>query len=211
VIKIVVLLAILAAVLTVGDVEARLFAQHQFEHRIDQNVPGAHATVNISSFPFLGRLLTSGTVRRIKAHVANVTEGQFTFDTLDVTVVGVKLDRTVLLHDQKIQVLRIDSGTVTADMTEAAIDKALGGLPVQLEDGSVRLTVRGISVVGTLSIVGNQFHLNVAGAPINVAIPKLPLLPCATSAVVTTGHLQVTCVLTGIPPALVGASGSVTG
>jgi hypothetical protein len=210
VIKIVVLLAILAAVLSVGDVEARVFAEHQFAHRIDANVPGAHATVKISSFPFVGRLITSGTVQKIRAHVVNVTSGVYTFDTVDVSVTGVRLDRTVLLHDQRIQVLGIQSGTVTADMTEAAIDKALGGLPVQLNDGSVRLTVKGVSVVGTLSITGNQLHLDVAGAPITVAIPKLPLLPCASSAVVTTGHLQVTCILTGIPPALVGAGGSVT-
>jgi hypothetical protein len=167
--------------------------------------------VKISSFPFVGRLITSGTVRKIRAHVVNVISGRFTFDTVDVAVTGVRLDRTALFHDQRIQVLRIDSGTVTADMTEAAIDKALGGLPVTLGNGSVQLTVRGISVVGTLSVVDNQLHLDVAGAPVNVAIPKLPLLPCAGSAVVTPGHLRVTCRLSGIPPALVGATGSVTG
>lgn len=209
-IKIVVLLAILAAVLTVGDIEARIYTEHTFAHRIDVNVPGAHATVKITSFPFVGRLLTSGTVGRIRAHVVDATFGQYSFDTIDVAVSGVRLDRTALIHDQRIQVLGIDKGTVTADMTEVAIDKALGGLPVQLDDGIVRLTVKGISVVGTLSVSGNQLRIDVPGAPIKVAIPKLPLLPCASSAVVTTGHLSVTCVLTGIPPALVGATGSVT-
>jgi LmeA-like phospholipid-binding len=211
VIKILVLLLILAAVLTVGDVEARLYAEHQFAHRIDTNVPGAHATANISSFPFVGRLAMTGTVRKIRAHLANVTSGRFTFDTVDVAVTGVQLDRKALFQDQRIQVLRIDSGTVTADMTEAAVDRALGGLPVKLANGAVQLKVNGINLVGRLTVVANQLRLEVTGVPVNVPIPKLPALPCVGNAVVTTGHLQLTCNLTGIPPALVGATGQVSG
>jgi hypothetical protein len=211
VIKILVLLIILGAVLAVGDVEARMYAEHQFAHRIDTNVPGAHATVKISSFPFTGRLATSGTVGKIRAHLVNVISGRFTFDTVDVVVSGVRLNRTVLFQDQRIQVLRIDSGTVTADMTEAAVDQALGGLPVKLANGAVQLMVNGINLIGRLSVVANQLRLQVTGANVNVAVPKLPALPCAGNAVVTTGHLQLTCNLTGIPPALVGATGQVSG
>jgi hypothetical protein len=211
VIKIFVLLGILAGVLTIGDVEARMYTEHQFAHRIDTNVPGAHAAVKISSFPFVGRLAATGTVREIRAHVTNVVSGRFTFDTVDVAVSGVHLDRTALFKHQTIRVLDINHGTVTADMTEAAVDQVAGGLPIKLLDGAVQLAVKGVNVVGHVSVVGNQLVVNVSGAPLTVAIPKLPLLPCAANAVVTTGHLTLTCALQGIPPALVGATGQVSG
>jgi hypothetical protein len=207
VIKILVLLGILAGVLAVGDVEARMYAEHQFAHRIETNVPGAHATVNISSFPFVGRLAMTGTVREIRAHVTNVTSGKFTFTTVDVAVSGVRLDRTALFKNQTIRVVSINHGTVTADMTEAAVDQAAGGLPIKLLNGVVQLVVRGVNVVGRVTVVANQLHIQAAGAPVIVDIPKLPLLPCAANAVVTPGHLTLTCALTGIPPALVGAAG----
>jgi hypothetical protein len=209
VIKILVLLVVLAAVLAVGDVEARLYAEHQFAHRIDANVPGAHATVKISSFPFTGRLAASGAVPRIRAHLQNVTSGLFTFDTVDVVVSGVRVERTALFRDRRIHVLSIAKGTVTADMTEAAVDRALGGLPVKLANGAVQLAVNGVNIVGRLSVVANQLRLEVTGVPVNVSIPKLPALPCVGNAVVTTGHLTLSCGLTGIPPALVGVTGQV--
>jgi hypothetical protein len=207
--KIVVLLVILVGVLTIGDVEVRIYAEHQFAHRIDANVAGAKSSVSISSFPFVGRLAASGTVRRIRARVAGVTYGRFTFESVEVDVSGVRLDRTALLEHQRIQVLGIDKGTVKAEMTEAAVDAAFGGVPVKLDNGGIELTLNGAHVASRLSIVDNQLRLGLAGLPA-VPVPKLSVLPCVTDAVVTTGHLQLTCTLNGIPPALVGAAGLVS-
>src|ERR1700738_2549498 len=75
-------LFVLAVLLGAVDIEARVYAQRQLERRIEAKVPGATATVNISSFPFLGRLAVSGTVPKIRAQVAHVGSGPFTFDSI---------------------------------------------------------------------------------------------------------------------------------
>ncbi len=197
--KILVLLILLVAVLGVGDVEARIFAQHQLEQRIDSRVTSAGAHVSISSFPFLGRLVTSGTVQKITAHVVQVRSGLFTFDSIDVTVTGVKLDRHGLLNDQRVVVKGIDRGTIVGDMSQAAVDHALSGLPVKLGDGVAQLTVAGVTVTTQVSIVHNVLHFNAAGIPATLALPTLPLLPCPLDATVTPGRLRLTCIVTKIP------------
>jgi hypothetical protein len=198
--KVLVLVVILLAVVSLGDVETRIFAQHQLEHRIDGNVRSAGAHVSISSFPFLGRLALNGTVPKIKAHVPGVVSGPFTFDFIDVTVNGVHLDRSVLFNSQRLQVQRIDSGTVVADMTEAALDKVLGVATVTLGNGVAQVRVGVASVSAAVSIVNGELH--VARVPVNVALPKLTLIPCPLSAVVTPGHLRLSCAFNQVPAAL---------
>jgi hypothetical protein len=194
--KVLVLLVLLLAVVSVGDVETRIFAQRQLEHRIDSNVHSAGAHVNISSFPFVGRLALNGTVPKIKAHVPNVVSGLFSFDFIDVTVNGVHVDRSVLFNSRQVKLQRIDGGTVVADMTEAAVDKVLGGAIVTLGNGVAQ--IKGVSA--QVSIVNG--HLRVAGLPLNVTLPTLPLIPCGLNAVVTPGHLRLSCAFKQVPSAL---------
>jgi hypothetical protein len=201
--KVLILLALLLGVVSVGDVETRIFAQRQLEHRIDGNVHSAGAHVSISSFPFVGRLALNGTVPKIKAHVPNVVSGLFTFDFIDVTVNGVHVDRSVLFNSRQVKLQRIDGGTVVADMTEAALDKVLGGAIVTLGNGVAQIRVGVASVSAAVSIVKGQLH--VAGVPLNVALPTLSLIPCPVNAVVTPGHLRLSCAFKQVPAALLPA------
>jgi hypothetical protein len=201
------LLVLVAVVLGLGDQGARLYAQRQIAKRIDTNVASAHAKVAISSFPFLGRLATSATVPKIRARVAKASSGRFTFDSIEVTLTGVRLNRSVLWKDRRVQLQRIDRGTVTADMTETAVRHALGDLPVTLGNGTAQLTIQGFAVTARVSISDNQLHLEATGAPLSVPIPKLPLLPCAAAATVTTGHLHLSCSIHDVPAALLQAAG----
>jgi hypothetical protein len=207
--KVLVLVILLLGVVALGDVETRIFAQRQLEHRIDGNVRSAGAHVSISSFPFLGRLAADGTVPKIKTHVPGVTSGPFTFDSIDVTVNGVHVDRSALFNSRRVQVQRIDSGTVVADMTEAALDKVLGGAAVSLGNGVAQIRVGPVTATAVVSVVNNQLHVTASGVPINVTLPKLTLIPCAVNAVVVTGHLRLSCAFQQVPAALLTTTAKV--
>ncbi|HEX9548245.1 MAG TPA: hypothetical protein VF942_12970, partial [Acidimicrobiales bacterium] len=130
-------LVLLLVILGVGDVAARVYAQNQLQDRIDANVPNANAKAHISGLPFLGKLVFTGKVDKITAHVEHATEGQFTFDGIDLSVSGVKLSRSQLLRDRRVRVQSIDTGTVKADMSQVDFDRLIGGLPVVLGDGTL--------------------------------------------------------------------------
>jgi hypothetical protein len=196
---------ILVLLLGAGDVTARVLTQRQLEHRIETNVPGASAKVTISSFPFLGRLAASGTVGKIRARVTHVASGAFSFDAITMTVTGVRFNRNQLFQG-RVKLDKIDSGTVTADLSESELDRALGGIPVKLGQGSVALTVAGARVTAQVSVVNNQLRLQSGGVPVTVDIPKLPVLPCVGSVVVTPQHVELGCTFKQIPSVLLDVS-----
>jgi hypothetical protein len=199
-------LAILAVLLGAVDIEARVYAQRQLERRIQAKVPGATANVNISSFPFLGRLAVSGTVPKIRAHVTSVASGPFSFDSITLVVTGVRLNRNMLLKKHQVQLDGIDTGAVTADMSESELDRALGGVPVKLGDGVVTLTVAGVTLTARVAVVNNQLVVQAPGFPAAITIPKLPVLPCSANAVVTPKRVRLSCTFHQIPAALLNGA-----
>jgi hypothetical protein len=71
----IVVLVLLAVILAVGDVVAKDGVQSAIASRIEDRDPGSHATVTISSFPFVGRLAASGAVPSLDAVVTDLHEG----------------------------------------------------------------------------------------------------------------------------------------
>jgi hypothetical protein len=61
-IALVLVLAVLLGVLSIIDVVVREGVQSAMSDRIESKLPGSHADVKISSFPFLGHLAASDTV-----------------------------------------------------------------------------------------------------------------------------------------------------
>jgi hypothetical protein len=116
-----------------------------------------------------------------------------------VDLVGVQVDRNQLLTHRDVKLQRIDSGQITAVLTETTLAQALG-LPVQLEGGSVR--VGGASA--TVSIKDNRVLFAVVGHPVALPIPKVSVLEkgCDGNAVVADGQLRIFCTIHDIPPAL---------
>lgn len=196
---------VLVAILSVGDVSSRVYAQNQLQSRVDANVPDANAKVHISGFPFLGKLVFSGKVDKITAHLEHATEGLFTFDGIDLSVSGVKLSRSQLFRDRRVRVQSISSGTVKATMSQAAFDRLIGGLPVVLGDGTLQLRMGGSTVTARVSIVNNQLRLQGPALPSVIPIPKLPVLPCAASVTVVPGRLIMACTFHEVPSALLQA------
>lgn len=200
----------LLVILGIGDAVTRMYAQDRVASQINQRVPGSSSTVRISSFPFVGKLLATGKVDKITAHVKHVTASGFTFDQIDVTLHGVRIDRNQLIGSQHVQVNSISTGTVHADISEQAIDQALQtlGQPavVHLVQGAAELTVAGVTVRSPVTIVNNAVQLMIGHQAVNVPVPQLPVLPCVATAVVTPGRLDLSCTFHQVPSAFLKAA-----
>jgi hypothetical protein len=196
----VVVLAVLAVLLGIGDVVARRYAEDRIEQQIDHRDAGATSSVHISSFPFVARLLLFGRVEKISAHVRHVSVDRLTLDQVDLTVTGVKLDRNQLFH-RNVVVKSIRTGTVAAVLSEQAVDQVLH-LPITFGDGAVQLSVGGVTVGVSVAVADNQLRLSAAGHELTIPIPELPVLPCVAGVTVEPGRLVLTCTFHQVPTAL---------
>jgi hypothetical protein len=197
---VVVLLIVLVGV----DVGTRVAMEHQLAQRADSYAGAKDVSVTIHAFPWLPNLLAQGRVSKITAHANQLTQGNFVLSGVEITVTGVRVDRHLLLNKQQLDIVSIDSGTVTAGMTQANLDQLVGE-PVTLGSGTAQVTVGGVTVNGTISVDNGVLRLSAEGIPVSVPIPSLPLLPCLSNVTILPGRLVGTCTFNQIPPALKAA------
>jgi hypothetical protein len=198
--RLLIAVVLLVLLLSAVDVGTRITMQHQLELRVDSYEPNAAAKVTIFGFPFLLKLALNGRVDKITAHARQVSQGPFVLDRVDVKVSGVRVLRSRLLHQRQLEIVSIDSGTVTVDMTEADFAR-LVGLPVTLGAGTAQVMVGGVLVTGHVSISNGHLELESAGLPVSVPIPALPVLPCLAQVRIVPGHLIGSCTFHQIPAA----------
>jgi hypothetical protein len=185
-----------------ADVGVRSAAEQQLRDRVVAAArPAGPASARIESFPFLGRLLTSGAVSRITVSAADVTVEGLTLARVSVDLDDVTFDRGRLLSDRKIVLQSLGHGTAEAEVTQDQLSERLG-VPVTLVPGRVQVRVAGQLVTAKASVSDNTLHVTVAG--LGLKIPKLPLVPCVADAVILAGRIRMTCSVDHIPPELVG-------
>lgn len=191
--------------LVAADVAVRGVAEAQLEDRARAEVAAAGGTeVRISSFPFLGRLLTSGTVAHVRVSAAEVTAERVTFDRVTLDLEDVTFDRSSLLSDRTVVLESLGRGTAVAELTQDRLSELLG-VPVTLEAGRARARVAGQSVTATASVTDNTLRLTVAGLTVPaLRIPRLSLLPCVADAEILPGRVRLSCEVDELPAELVG-------
>jgi hypothetical protein len=180
------------AVLVLGfaaDIGAKALAVSQIESAARRQAPEASANAAIPVFPFLPPLLLAGKVNEVSVHMVHVAAGPIFFDSLDFDMHGVQLSRKALLQQRRIELVKIDRGTVTA---LAALPAAAAALP----SGAVTARVSGRSIL----------LRGPGGLSASIPLPATSLIPCAGTAAVEAGRVKLTCTLTDIPPALVRAA-----
>lgn len=206
--KLLIAIAILVVLLLIGDFVAKGYAETQLRDRAQRAVHGAtSATGSISSFPFVGRLLLSGSVQEAKVGVAPVVAGRVTFSSIHVDLHDVHVDRNLLIHNQKVRLTSLGSGTVTAEITDVEISR-LAGVPISFAPGRATVRAAGVDVSAPLSATSGTLAIGGAtGVPIRIRIPRAPLFPCdASSAQVEQGKVVVSCTINRVPPELVGVT-----
>lgn len=192
----------IAALLVGADLTARSVAEQELVRRVQTAVPEAGAaSVHIPSFPFLPRLLASGTVPRLDAEVRDITVKQVRFDFIAVELHGVRLDRDQLTRNRSIVLRDIVRGQVRGEVQQNALTDVLG-VPVQLEDGRAAVRIAGVTLGAEISITDGRLTISGLG----ITLPTLdltgPLLPCIADAVILSGRVSLTCDFTEIPAEL---------
>jgi len=203
--RLLIALAILLVVLTLGDFVAKAYATTQLRDRAQAAVRGATtSSASISSFPFTGRLLVAGSVQKVHVRVGPVVAGRVTFESIAVDLHDVHVDRNRLIREQKVQLTGLGSGTVTAELTDVEISR-LAGTRVSFRPGQASVDVAGSAVGATVQVTNGTMSFGGARLPFQFRVPRAPLFPCdATSAKVVQGAVELSCTVHNVPAELVG-------
>ncbi len=196
----------------VADFAARGVAEDQLRARVldrirpaDQEFGGA-VSASISSFPFLGRLLASGTISQVDVSVRDLTVRGVTFASVGVRLRSVRIDRDSLLDDRRVALASIGRGTAVVEITGAEISR-LVGVPVVLEEGRARARVGGVLVDVSARVEGSSLLVEAGGVTLPaIEIPPLPLVSCLTGTEILAGRVRLTCDVDQVPVELAGRS-----
>lgn len=205
-----ILLGALLGLLVAADLGVRSVAESQLRDRVTAAAINAGATLGgattarIESFPFLGRLLTSGEVSGLTVSAAEVTVEGLTFARVALDLHGVTFDRDRLLAEQKAVLTDLDRGTAIAEVTQEQLSDRLG-VPITLSAGTASVRVAGQTVTANASVTDNTLRLSVTGLSVPaLRIPRLPLVPCVADAEILPGRIRLTCSIDEVPAELVG-------
>ena len=198
-------LVLLLGLLLAADYGARRVAEVQLRDRLAARVNQAsQPEAGIHSFPFLGRLLVSGTVSEVDVALHGVVSHRLRFRTVSADLHDVRIDRNRLLSDRKVVVLGLARGTATAEIDDRDLSEVLGAA-VRIGNGSATISAGGRSVTLELSLANGVLVVqapSVGIRPGSLPIPKLPLLPCASRITLVPGTIRLTCEFNQVPAEL---------
>lgn len=196
----VIVLVLLVAIAAVADRLLLGAIEDEAEARIDAAVEAAAVRVDVSSFPFLFRLVAGGEVERIDVEVDDLTESGVTFSSVEVGLERLVVDRREA-RARRLVVESIDRGTATVVLDEAELSRLLG---VDVTLGAGTVTVLGVTFgAPALNVSGSELVLGLAGVgAVTIALPTADLVPCVLDVAVVPGALELTCTLDEVPPLL---------
>lgn len=127
-------LLVIAGALGGAEVASKAYAESKIETTIEARTPGQQdPSVTIDSFPFLGRLLVSGTVGDVRMRANAVAAGPVTIDNVELELEGVRVDRDLLLQ-QDVKLREIDSGVIHVHLERALPAAVEGRVPIPQTD-----------------------------------------------------------------------------
>ena len=204
--KLVVVLVVLGVLLVGADFAAKAWAESKLESRARQEARGAASVdAQISSFPFLGRLLVDGSVRRVNVHLEEVASQAVTLSDVDIDLRGVRLDRDGLFSGS-VKLTGIDHGTIAVALDDEALGRVLK-VPLSVGGGEVSIQVAGRKVPVRPAVGGNgSLVLRAQGVPgFTVPIARSRLVTCAAvTATVEGDQVRLSCEVDEVPPSLRG-------
>jgi len=207
--------------LVVGDQAAKGWAESQLAERAAAYYPpGSGSSASIRSFPFVGRLLISGSVPKVDVNLEDVRFQAVVVRRLSLKVSDVKLDRGDLF-DGRVRLLDVGQGRLQATIDGPSLAKATG-FDVRFTPGQVEVhqRIQGVNVIakGDLAVKGNQVTVtptSVQGLAvpasrfaISYRIPGIELIPCQADVEIIEDAAVLSCAIDDIPAALVQAAQS---
>jgi hypothetical protein len=202
--KLFAVLVVLLALLLVGDVAARAYAETQTQQEVNKHTgENLDLRVSISSFPFVPRVLFSGEVQRITAHAPQVHEGPLDVSALRLQLNDVRVDRNKTLRKQRVILKSVGRGSLSAELTAEGLSDAFG-VSVHVVDGAVEVEIAGRTMRSEMSFTNGVLRLGVAGVSLPVlALPVTGLLPCHPNATLADDRIKLACSFNKVPARLI--------
>lgn len=201
-------LLLLVAVVVVGglalDVVLKNRAETELAAEVARRVPGTTGIeADISSFPFVGRLLLSGTVSKVVVTAQHSDSGGVGLSDVRVVVEDVEMDSKAA-RDGRAVVRSIGAGSAQADLRANEINPHLPrGYQVELQPGKAVVKGPGASLAQFVTTPEGAIELRVADRALaSLPFPKTDLLPCAPAAAFVSGAVRLTCTFDEVPPLL---------
>jgi hypothetical protein len=207
--------------LVVGDQAAKGWAESQLAQRAAAYYPpGSGSSASIHSFPFVGRLLFSGTVSGVDVNLDDLKIEAVLIRRLSIHASDVKLTRSDLFHG-KVHLDDIGAGKLVATLDGPALAKAIGA-DVRFSPGEVEVHKRiqgtDVTAKGKVSVKGNLFTVTptaveglavpASSLAVSYRIPGVEILPCQADVKVVQNGIVLSCNITDVPAALVQAAQS---
>jgi hypothetical protein len=208
----VVVLGLLLGGLAWGDIWVRGVAEEEARARLARAIPQAQRSeVTIVGFPFVGRILMSGAVERIVVVLHGLKERGVELERVQLEADDIVLDRDRLLGERVLAITDVGHVRVEGIITADAVTRALG-VPLELRDGTARVTVEGQTFGASISVAGRAVLVTVTGAPpLAVPLPPEKYLPCQPEVTIEGDRLAVACSTTELPAAVMEVLGKGTG
>ena len=212
---------VIVLALIVGDQAAKGWAESQLASRAAAYYPpGAGSSASIHSFPFLGRLLFSGTIPRVEVNLDDLRVEAVLIRQLSIRVSDVKLARSELFHG-RVHLDDVGQGRIVATLDGPSLARAMGidarftpgEVEVHQKIQGVDVTAKGkVAVKGNLVTVTPTSVVGVAVPPSRLAIsyriPGIEILPCQADIKIIQNGIVLACNVTDVPAALVQAAQS---
>lgn len=207
--RLVVLAVVLGVVAVVADFAAKAFAEGKIEEGAERRGGvSTSAEADIRSFPFLPKLLTSGSAGGVNVRITGFAADRLELALIEIDVGELRLDESKLLQGDGVEVTGISDGRVAAEVTGPDLAAATR-LPVTIEDGEVRISVAGraVAVRPTVSAEGS-LQLGAAGvAPAALGLARSGISACTSTSVEVQGdRLRIECRTEEVPRFLVEAA-----
>jgi LmeA-like phospholipid-binding len=207
--------------LIVGDRAAKGWAESKLAERAAAYYPpGAGSSASIHSFPFIGRLLVSGTVPRVDVNVDDLRVDSVLVRQLSIHITDAKLNRSELFHG-RVHLDRVGSGKIVATIDGPSLAKAVGvDLRFTPGEAAVHEKIQGVDVTakGKVAVKGNLITVtptSVEGLAVPASrfavsyrIPGIEMIPCQADVKIIEKGIVVGCTVNDIPPALIQAAQS---
>lgn len=200
--RLVIVILVLAVLAVVADVAAKAFAEGKIEEGAERRGGvSTSAEAAIRSFPFLPRVLTSGSAGGVNLRITGFAAGRLRLALVEVDLGELRLDKSKLLQGDGVEVTGISDGSVAVEIAGPDLASATR-LPVTIEDGEVRISAggRAVEVTPTLSDEGS-LQLGAAGvAPTAVGLKGTGISACTSTSIAVQGdRLRIECRTDEVP------------
>ncbi len=216
-------MVVLLGALLAADVATRAWAESKLAaYARSYYPPAGGADASIRSFPFMGRLLATGSVPEVSLVMTDVQPGRALGGVAVVSRLIIELDRVEVdrgeLFRGRVRVLDIGQGRIEAMIDGGSLAKALGA-DLRFRPGEVevhqnvggtdvfargRVELRG-NVVTVVPISVEGVNLPLSSFALRYEIPGVELLPCPAQVALVEGGISVACTIDDVPAALVQA------